>query len=574
MQRLTLKQLIVLLTVTLIFTTAVAANIPKDTVVAEYKDGKITMGDVDLKISKIPAMYQTRYNTQDGKQSLLDIMCTEEVFFKEAILIEMDKDEDVLKSTIEQQKTNYVREFKKDLTAKFTIPEEAKKQYFIDNHDKFKDRTFEEAEVEITRMIQPEKQKAYFEDYKNDLMEKYGVVLNKALIDTMNLEDLDANDHIEDEILIASSKSQVQQTAGEFVEYIKTIPEPYRANILKPVELKKSLDQRAETEIYYLAAIEQGYEDNEALKELNEQLKRTVTLRALYNKLVVEAVVLEDSFLKGFYDEDIDKYTTKASRAIQLFAFETEKQAKTMRKQVKKLLKQKDEDGLNTLIKENSIRPERNGVIDNIYKNDIVPGIGKDPEFNAKIWEAKPNKLSKISKNSKDEFVFFQITEDRPVTVKPFEEVKESIKSMKIKGAQKEKFEAVTAELESKYELKKYPERMIQVLTSEEYFTKAEESQKKRRFNDAIFYYDQIIKYHQNNTDDYKALFMKAFLYSEELKQDDKAIEFFNQLLAQFPEGDLNESASFMIKEINGETNSFEQFEEAGNEEVKNKENQ
>ena len=103
---------------------------------------------------------------------------------------------------------------------------------------------------------------------------------------------------------------------------------------------------------------------------------------------------------------------------------------------------------------------------------------------------------------------------------------------------------------------------VIDFLTPEEYFTKAEESQKKRRFNDAVFYYDQIIKYHQNNSDDYKALFMKAFLYSEELKQEDKAVEYFNQLLTQFPEGDLNESATFMLKEMSGETKLFEEFEE------------
>jgi tetratricopeptide (TPR) repeat protein len=393
-------------------------------------------------------------------------------------------------------------------------------------------------------------------------MQKYGIVLNKALIDTMNMEDLDANDHIKDEILIQSSDKEIQQTAGEFIDYIKSIPEQYRANLLKPQELKKSLDQRAETEIYYSAAVEEGYDSNKFVIETNEQLSRSVTLRALYNKLVRDAVVLDDDFLKGFYDEDIEKYTTKASRQIQLFAFETEKQAKAMRKQVKKLIKKENNDGLNTLIKENSLRPEKNGMIDHIYKNDIIPGLGKDPELSNLIWAAKHNKLSKIAKNSKDEFVFFRITEDNPAVVKPFEDVKESIKSTKMKGAQKEKFDAVTVELETKYELKKYPDRMIVVLTPEEYFTKAEESQKKRRFNDAVFYYDQIIKYHQNNSDDYKALFMKAFLYSEELKQEDKAVEYFNQLLTQFPEGDLNESATFMLKEISGETKLFEEFEE------------
>jgi len=103
---------------------------------------------------------------------------------------------------------------------------------------------------------------------------------------------------------------------------------------------------------------------------------------------------------------------------------------------------------------------------------------------------------------------------------------------------------------------------MLVILTVEEYFAKSAESQKNRRYNDAIFYYDQIIKYYQNNTDDYKAMFMKAFLYAEELKQTEKSIELFEQFLTQFKTGDLNDSATFMLQELKGETNHFENFEE------------
>ena len=72
---------------------------------------------------------------------------------------------------------------------------------------------------------------------------------------------------------------------------------------------------------------------------------------------------------------------------------------------------------------------------------------------------------------------------------------------------------------------------MVVTLSAEEYFNKAEAAQKRRRFNDAIFYYDEVIKHHKNDKDDYKAMFMKGFLFAEELKDTEKAIAIFEEFL-------------------------------------------
>ena len=99
------------------------------------------------------------------------------------------------------------------------------------------------------------------------------------------------------------------------------------------------------------------------------------------------------------------------------------------------------------------------------------------------------------------------------------------------------------------------------ILTAEEYFNKAEDAQKRRRFTDAIFYYDEVIKHYQNNIDDYKAMFMKAFLYAEELKDKENAIKIFNEFLEKFPPADLHDSAQFMISELEGKSDIIENFE-------------
>lgn len=102
--------------------------------------------------------------------------------------------------------------------------------------------------------------------------------------------------------------------------------------------------------------------------------------------------------------------------------------------------------------------------------------------------------------------------------------------------------------------MRKYPEKFTSLLTAEELFTQADEAARNRNFKDAINFYDQIIKSYKNGTDDYKASFMKAFLIAEEMKNPEQALQLFRDFLKNYPTGDLNESAKFMIDSLEGNT--------------------
>jgi len=80
----------------------------------------------------------------------------------------------------------------------------------------------------------------------------------------------------------------------------------------------------------------------------------------------------------------------------------------------------------------------------------------------------------------------------------------------------------------------------------------ADDAAKSRNFNDAIAIYDQIIQHFPNGSDDYRAFFMKAFIIAEELKDEERALQLFKDFLKKYPQGDLNESAQFMIDALEG----------------------
>ncbi len=556
------KAIITLVAIFTFLSLFAATEIADSTKVADYKGGKITMGDLNERLSQIPPMYKSRYTTIEGKKELLDMICIEEVFYLEAMAHKVMEQKEFTERTTDQIKSAYFAEYRKELLKDgVSITVEEKKAYFAENHDQFKERTFSEAEKMIETKLKPEKEKAFIEAKKQELFTKLNVEINYDLLIKINVSALDSNEVIINENVVSSTNPNINRTVGDIIAYINILPKRTQMSLHSEEGLKRYVDELVKADVFYVEALASGLDKNPMMILTIDQIKRNMALRTIYNTLVVEAIDTSDEAVTKYYNENLDEFSTLAYRKIQTFGFDTKKIATKMRKTVKKLIKKQKDEEINTLIAENSVYTSNNGVLDHIYDNGIIPGIGKDQVYCDMVWDTEPDQLSDIFQNSKEKFVFFRIIEDVVATAKPIEEEKEKVKNTLMKTLSKEKFESVKEGLEIKYALNKYPEKMVVKLTAEEYFNKAEAAQKRRRFNDAIFYYDEVIKYHKNNKDDYKAMFMKGFLFAEELKDTEKAIEIFENFLTLYPEGDLSESARYMLSSLKNKEDMIDSIE-------------
>ncbi len=539
-----------------------ATEVADSTIVADYKGGKITMGNLNERLAQIPPMYKSKFTTVEGKKELLDIICVEELFYLEASNQKIMEQKEFNERITDQIKTAYFSEYKKELLKDgVTITIEEKKAYFSENHDQFKERTFEEAEKLIESKLMPEKEKEFIEAKKQELFKKFNVEINHEILEAINVAAPDSNEVIIDEKIISSSKPAIERTVGDIIAHIDILPERTQMALHSVEGLTHYVGELANADVFYMEALDNGFDKNPVVITTVTQIERNMALRTIYNTLVVEAIDTSEEAVQKFYDENMDQFSTLAHRKIQTFGFDTKKTATKMRKKVKKLIKKQKDEEINALIAENSVYKAKDGVLDHVYDNGIIPGIGKDEVYCDMVWAIEPGQLSDVFQNSKEKFVFLRILEDVVATATPFEEVKAKVEQNLMRTQSKEKFESVKEELEVKYALNKYPDKMVVTLTAEEYFNKAEAAQKRRRFTDAIFYYDEVIKHHKNDKDDYKAMFMKGFLFAEELKDTEKAIVIFEEFLALYPEGDLSESAQYMLSSLKNNEDMIESIE-------------
>lgn len=79
-----------------------------------------------------------------------------------------------------------------------------------------------------------------------------------------------------------------------------------------------------------------------------------------------------------------------------------------------------------------------------------------------------------------------------------------------------------------------------------ELFAQAREHEGKQEYNDALKNYELIIDNYAESPIRYKAIFMKGLILQENLKDNKRAVEAFDELLAEYPDCDLADDASVL----------------------------
>jgi len=100
-------------------------------ILAEFQGGQVLRKDLQFKISKLPPNMQGRYQTIDGQLQVLDIITTEEVFYRKAIDLGIDKSPDVRDKILQVQKRYYLQEYYKRNVSDLVTLTEDDKQSFI-----------------------------------------------------------------------------------------------------------------------------------------------------------------------------------------------------------------------------------------------------------------------------------------------------------------------------------------------------------------------------------------------------------------------------------------------------------
>ncbi len=642
------------------------------TVLVEFDKGMITKGELDEKISKIPPNYQNRYKTIKGQEEILQGMILEDVFYRKAIDLGIDKNPDIIEkidmATRELYISSYYRQEIKDKVADITPND--KQKYYMAHLDEFYEqpnttilyiqteneedankaveelkagkswaevsdtyntngysknnkgeikgirnnghipgvnknealnnmindaevsqdaihgpekidgayhifkvtnrvegyqKSFEEVESTLERRVMFDKEKTLTKALFDRLSKKYNLSVNDKIAMGLDLTTPVTDADLLKQNVVSCDYSKLNLKVEDVYEIINKMSPQEKAMYMKSTG-DDSFFVRYPTQMLYMAEVEEkGKENFVDEPDRLRQITRYFVLREVYKQLVTDKIDVSEDDLQKYYQNTIDRYKVPGYRSIRLYKFENEKNAKKAYKAIRKAMKKdatKQEEAIKSIYEKYAVNEFDKGLIDKVYSNDMVLGYGKDIDFNKLIFSTNVGETTKPFNSANGDLLVFSVLSSVDDTYKAIDEVKQAIEKNARQEKEKDFRDKVKAELMAEYGYKVYEDRLTVKLTVQELFEMADNAIKQRKYNDAIVYYDQIINSFADGVNDYKATFMKAFTYSENLKDTEKAVKCYQDFLAKYPEGDLNESANFMLEQLqNGEVNIDELIE-------------
>jgi len=422
-------------------------------------------------------------------------------------------------------------------------------------------RPYNECITEVEQRLKPKKEAELLNQIIDKQKLAYKVVIDSVTLMKVNLREPQNNKDLEPVVVVSSTDASLAMTVKQLLDkFNKMSPQEQMMNIKGGGALNMVNQELTRSLMYLDASKDKSYDEYLANNEDYKQSERYYILQEAYKRLVVDVLTTTPEELRQYYDTHLDTYTTPAARKIQAVWCKDEKTAKTAYKKFVSAAKKNKSKAIADVVKKYSVKPQQE-IIDNLYNNGVVTGIGPDQNLADLIWNTKVGSVSPITKTVKGDIIFFRVLEERPPVVTSYTEAEPRIQVQLKKEKERIQMESVKGQLFTQYNLKKYPEKLEIKLSADELFDMADSSARQRKYKDATIYYDQIIKFYPNGTDDYKASFMKAFLVTEEMGNKDQGLQLFKEFLRKFPTGELNESAQYMIDELEGKHTEFEELE-------------
>ncbi len=417
-------------------------------------------------------------------------------------------------------------------------------------------KPLEEVREQIVARLRPMREALLREEVKEDLMKKYDLSINENLLNTVNVTNITAEDDDLDQLIVDSNENELQITIRDVHSYFRQLSPQERSQMNNPAHIIRWLNSIVEHNLFAYEARVNNYEKYLMDDPDVQQVKRNTILRELFQELVLDYASASDEQIEKYYTENIASYTSDKHRTIQLFMFETNRNARKARRRIVRAIRNNDSDTIDEVI-EGSLYTRNSGIITDVYSAEISQ-FKDNGRMAEAVWETNVGEVSSIKQNNEGNFFFVKIIEEFPSTVTPITEVKTQIRDLLSSSKRETRWIELQQELKQDFNVVTYPERVAVSFSANELFDLAEDALKRNRHHEALDYYNRIINIFRNNSDDYKALFMKAFLLAEDLNQEEEAVEYFKQLINEYPHADLHESAEFMIKSIQEDFKLFD----------------
>lgn len=171
---------------------AVQSNRPGE-VLAEIGEHKITQGDLDFEIMRLPIYIQENFKDTKKKQELLQQMVLQELLYDSAKRKGLDLDKEVIEGAFRAKKTMMAEKIlQQELQSKVQIEAQDVELYYLAHKDKYtekdekgqlvRQKTLQEVQQQVAQDLAMERQQQAYQEYAGRLMQAENVKIYEKRI--------------------------------------------------------------------------------------------------------------------------------------------------------------------------------------------------------------------------------------------------------------------------------------------------------------------------------------------------------------------------------------------------------
>jgi len=344
---------------------------------------------------------------------------------------------------------------------------------------------------------------------------------------------------------LAARIENIKLTRKELEDRIEGLP-PEMANRYGGKEGKADfVDMIIDEEVLYLAALETDLKNEEEVREQLRRAEKNVLITAYYDKNIREKVEITDREVEQYYDEHPEEFLTRAIvKAQHAFTTDSMKAVEWKRRldegeEFNRIAKEESEDASTALYR---------GNLGYFNPGGYVKFYGESVEFADQIEHLAAGEISDVVVTEKG-YSLVKINDKKPETLKPLSEVRRDIIDKLRSEKAQQALKARIAKLREKYEPVNFVRREILSTTRspEELWAIAQEEDAPYT---RILYYRELVERYPENRFAPQALFMIGFVYAEELQDLVEARRTFDELIDEYPDADVADSAEWMIENL------------------------
>ncbi len=355
----------------------------------------------------------------------------------------------------------------------------------------------------------------------------------------------------DDEIVARVGRTNI--TKSYLMQKMAELPPFAQQQFAGPEGTIAFLHRLVDEEVLYQAALKAGHDQDPEVVRALEAVKRRAVIQAFYAEGVEATTVVPDENVEAYYEEHGEQFQRRGRVKFRHILVPTRAAADAARSRV---LGGEDFASVAREVSTDSATKSAGGLMASVTQGDGAPGAGMDVAFIERIREWKAGEVTDPLRSERGWHVV-RIEEKVDDGLKPLEEVREQIVKSLLPEKTREHYEEILADLKESYGVRVNEDVFrAKPRSEEELFTLAQETEDPlTRLN----YYSELVFNYPDGEHAAEAQFMIGFIHAEELSNYEAARNAFTRMKTLYPDSALVPSADWMLEHMGDENPPFEE---------------